>query len=100
MCCGGASQSVSKTEIPAYLEDFYKKNIAETESVYGAAKDLYNQNLNQPLYGGQRIQGFTPDQLKAMEIARGSEGTGLASLQKGQSLAEQSSQAITPEQCQ
>lgn len=100
MCCGGASQTISKTEMPKWLEDFYKKNIAETESVYGAAKDLYTQNLNQPQYGGQRIQGFTPDQLKAMEMARGSAGTGLASLQKGQALAEQGAQAITPEQIQ
>jgi hypothetical protein len=95
MCCGGASQSIQKTEIPKWLEDFYKKNIAETSQVYGAAKNLYKQNLNQPTYGGQRIQGFTPDQLKAMKMARGSAGTGLDSLQKGQALAEESSRGIT-----
>lgn len=55
---------------PAWLTQFYQDNANERRGIYDIAKQLYNQNVNNQPYTEPRIQSFTTDQLRAMQMVR------------------------------
>jgi hypothetical protein len=72
------SSTLTTTQVPQYLSD-YLYNLMS--GAYSAAQEEY-----QP-YGGPRISGFTPDQLKAFETTRGVAGSYKPSLEAAQETA-------------
>jgi hypothetical protein len=70
----------NKTQIPKWQEDFYRDYTSKIADQLDLAGNIYNQQRNYTPYGGSRIQGFTPDEMKAYEGIRANQGAGMGDL--------------------
>lgn len=70
----------NKTQIPKWQEDFYRDYTSKIADQLDLAGNIYNQQRNYTPYGGSRIQGFTPDEMKAYEGIRANQGAAMGDL--------------------
>ncbi len=86
----GTQQVVNSTEIPPYIADRLKTGLALGEDAIGYHDANGNLVLDpyQP-YGGNRIAGFSPDEMQAFDATRSSIGAYNPFLQQASGYAQQ-----------
>lgn len=76
---GSSDQTVTtKTQLPPWLNQLGQSQAQAQGGLMDLAADIYQQSSPYQAYGGQRLQGFTPDQMTAFGMTR--ENAGLGSL--------------------
>lgn len=74
-CGGGGSQTVVQTtQVPQFVQDYFKWQTGQQQDIYNRALNTVNNNPQYPTFPGERIQPFTSDQLAAMEAVRNQMG--------------------------
>lgn len=87
--------STTTSSVEDWLQQFYKENANNLSQQYDIAKNIYNANNTYQPYTGQRIQGFTPDQLQGMQMVRDNIGAGQQALQGAVARAGQAAKSWT-----
>jgi|CXWL01.1.fsa_nt_gi hypothetical protein len=82
----GGGNTVTTAQLPSYLEDPIKRMLTRTEDA---------SKLALPTYGAPRIADFSPDELQAFQIARGSAGIAPGIAMEGRDYVNQSTQDLT-----
>lgn len=92
---GADATSVTQTNAPQWLKDYYENLAKENRNTFGIAKNIYNSNTQYQPYTGARVQGFGQDQLEAMQRVRDSLGIGGQNLAAAQSRLGLGSRSIS-----
>lgn len=87
--------STTTSSVDPWLQRFYQENANRLSQQYDLASQIYNANSAYQPYTGARVQDFTADQLKGMQMVRDQIGIGQDALSGAVSRAGQAAQSYS-----